>query len=208
MNLLRGQRVRLAELCGKENPHEFFIHTSMLSQNDVTYDIGCFGVDEFGKCSDERFFIFFNQKKSPGGGIELLDVTSDDESSIRININNLPRTIKKLVFTATVDADESLSALKRGELAIIFESRIVGRFSFNGTNFSEEKSIIIGEVYLKDDWRFSAVGQGFNGGLSALLEYFGIEEDKGESQPLADTPVVIAEKKWGVPNFIKNLVVI
>ncbi len=141
MNLLRGQRIKLAELCGKQNFHEFefFIRTSMLSQNNATYDIGCFGVDEFGKCSDEKFFIFFNQKVSPGGGIELLDVTSINESLTRINIRKLPETIKKLVFTATVDADESLSELKRGELELIFESKTIGSFLFNGESFSDEK---------------------------------------------------------------------
>jgi hypothetical protein len=37
---------------------------------------------------------------------------------------------------------------------------------------------MLGDIYRKNgEWRFNAFGQGFNGGLSALLEHFGGEED-------------------------------
>jgi tellurite resistance protein TerA len=42
---------------------------------------------------------------------------------------------------------------------------------------------------LKDVWRFAAVGQGFNGGLSALLKHFGGEDIKEQDpQPASYTP--------------------
>jgi tellurite resistance protein TerA len=47
-------------------------------------------------------------------------------------------------------------------------------FAFSGSDFQDEKAIIVGEIYQRDNqWRFGAVGQGFNGGLSALLTHFG-----------------------------------
>jgi uncharacterized protein YegL len=47
-------------------------------------------------------------------------------------------------------------------------------FVLSGADFSQEKAIIISEIYKKDGvWRISSVGQGFNGGLEALLNYFG-----------------------------------
>ncbi|MGK5549969.1 TerD family protein, partial [Streptomyces sp. URMC 127] len=60
----------------------------------------------------------------------------------------------------------------------------VARYSFTGTEFSTERAVMLGDVYLKDVWRFAAVGQGFDGGLEALLRNFGGEvlEEEPESQ--------------------------
>jgi tellurite resistance protein TerA len=53
---------------------------------------------------------------------------------------------------------------------------------------------MLGDIYRKNgEWRFSAVGQGFNGGLSALLKHFGGEEE------IAISPL---EKKVIVPQVI------
>jgi tellurite resistance protein TerA len=60
-------------------------------------------------------------------------------------------------------------------------------FAFTGSDFSSEKAIIIAELYFKDQWRVSAVGQGFSGGLSALLKHFGGEE---AAPPARETPKV------------------
>ena len=43
-------------------------------------------------------------------------------------------------------------------------------------DFSRETAIVVGELYRKDgDWRFKAIGEGFNGGLAALCANFGID---------------------------------
>ena len=48
---------------------------------------------------------------------------------------------------------------------------------------NQEKALIIAELYLKGQWRFAAVAQGFNEGLSALLKHFGGEETEQTSSP-------------------------
>jgi tellurite resistance protein TerA len=51
------------------------------------------------------------------------------------------------------------------------------RFPWSGADFGDEKAVIVAELYRRDGtWRFGAVGQGFNGGLSALLAHFGGSE--------------------------------
>jgi tellurite resistance protein TerA len=50
------------------------------------------------------------------------------------------------------------------------------RFRFQGSDFGPEKAILVAELYRKDGWRFAAIGQGFAGGLSALLKHFGGQE--------------------------------
>jgi tellurite resistance protein TerA len=61
-------------------------------------------------------------------------------------------------------------------------------FSFSGADFQDEKAVIVGEIYKREGlWRFGAVGQGFNGGLSALLKHFGGTEAQASPAP-ASTP--------------------
>ena len=55
----------------------------------------------------------------------------------------------------------------------------MARYSFNGSEFSTERAVMLGDFYLKDVWRFAAVGQGFDGGLDALLQNFGGEQFAG-----------------------------
>lgn len=67
----------------------------------------------------------------------------------------------------------------------------MARYSFNGSEFTTERAVMLGDFYLKDVWRFAAVGQGFDGGLEALLKNFGgevAEEETPEPQQAQPAP--------------------
>jgi hypothetical protein len=87
-----------------------------------------------------------------------------------------------------------MSDIKNSYLRLLNSSNELARFSFSGSDFKDEKAIMIGEIYFKDIWRFSAVGQGFNGGLSTLLKYFGGEETPTEPQQATICPKVDISK--------------
>lgn len=144
--------------------------------SNMVFDISCFGLDAADKLSDDRYFIFFNQKSSPCGSLVALGGQGAGQENFQVNLDKVPSSIRKLVFTATVDGAETMSQISRGQLQILDKNAEVANFEFSGSDFKDEKAIIIGEIYLKDIWRFAAVGQGFNGGLSALLKHFGGEE--------------------------------
>ena len=57
-------------------------------------------------------------------------------------------------------------------------------YSTAAAELSGEKALILAELYLKDEWRLAAVGQGFQGGLEALLEHFGGQTASPQSQSL------------------------
>ena len=45
-----------------------------------------------------------------------------------------------------------------------------------GEDFSIETAIVVGELYkLNGEWKFNAIGSGFQGGLAALCAHYGIE---------------------------------
>ena len=45
-----------------------------------------------------------------------------------------------------------------------------------GEDFSIETAIVVGELYRHSgEWKFSAIGSGFQGGLTALATNFGLQ---------------------------------
>lgn len=45
-----------------------------------------------------------------------------------------------------------------------------------GEDFSIETAVVVGELYRHDgEWKFNAIGSGFQGGLAALCGHYGID---------------------------------
>ena len=168
---VRGQKSKLSDLTPSMN-----IGVVIQVDGADTYDISCFGVDSEGKLSDDRYFIFFNQPSSPEGAISSAGLSGGPQQTFTIDLSRLPATIHKLVFTATIDGNGTMAGIRGGNVTLSANGANVATFAFVGGDFSAEKALMMAEVYLKDVWRFAAVGQGFNGGLSALLTHFGGEE--------------------------------
>ncbi|MER7953968.1 TerD family protein [Streptomyces sp. NPDC096030] len=161
----------------------------------LTFDISCFGLDANEQLSDDRYFIFFNQPKSPEESIQLLGAQSGDTESFRVTLDRIPANIHKLSFTATIDGAGQMSQIGPGYIRIVAGGEEVVRYPFTGTEFSTERAVMLGDFYLKDVWRFAAIGQGFDGGLDALLKNFGGEV--AEEQPAAQAPQ--AAPAFGAP---------
>ncbi|CAN5282504.1 TerD family protein [soil metagenome] len=152
-----------------------------LTAQGMDIDISCFGLDANGQLSDDRYMVFFNQKSCPGDGVTL--ELGNGGATFATDVSRLPDSIHKLVFTASINGEGTMRRLGSSNLRLGSTS-----FSFSGADFQDEKALIVGELYKRDgQWRFSAVGQGFNGGLSALLKHFG-----GTEAPASPAPVSAA----------------
>lgn len=119
--------------------------------------------------------VFYNQKTSPNGEIQLMNSNSGS-TSFKVNLNKLPQTINKLVFTASIDGNGTMGNINSHTLDIIQDPQCTFRLTAGGNDFSGEKAIISIEIYRKGVWRVSAVARGFNGRLSALLASYGGQE--------------------------------
>ena len=154
----------------------------------LTFDISCFGLDADEQLSDDRYFVFFNQPKSPEESIQLLGAQAGDTEAFRVTLDKIPPQIQKLSFTATIDGDGQMSQIAPGYVRIVAGGEEVARYSFDGGEFTTERAVMLGDFYLKDVWRFAAVGQGFDGGLDALLKNFGGEVAEEEPAPAPAAP--------------------
>ncbi|MFE7229294.1 TerD family protein [Streptomyces sp. NPDC057596] len=167
----RGHKARISDLTAGT---DLYVGVQ-ISAPGLTVDISCFGLDADERLSDDRYFVFFNQPKSPEEAIQLLGAQAGDTESFRVTLEKIPPRIRKLSFTAAIDGAGQMSQLDSGYLRIVAGGEEVARYAFDGSEFSTERAVMLGDFYLKDVWRFAAVGQGFDGGLEALLKNFGGE---------------------------------
>ena len=162
MQLQKGQRTKLQDLGIGSH-----LNIACNIKSGITIDVSCFGVDENNKLSDDRYMIFYNQKTSPNGEIKLNQ--DGTNNNFNVNLNGLPAQIVKLVFTAAIDGNGTMREINQVDFNISGNN-----FLLSGSDFAQEKAIIIAEIYKKEGvWRINSVGQGFNGGLASLLNYFG-----------------------------------
>ncbi|MEU8673540.1 TerD family protein [Streptomyces sp. NPDC048560] len=183
----RGHKAKISDL----TPGTDLYVGVQIAGPGLTFDISCFGLDANEQLSDDRYFIFFNQPKSPEESIQLLGAQAGDTESFRVTLDRIPANIHKLSFTATLDGAGQMSQVGPGYIRIVAGGEEVVKYAFTGSEFTTERAVMLGDFYLKDVWRFAAVGQGFDGGLDALLKNFGgevAEEAPAAPQPQAAAP--------------------
>jgi tellurite resistance protein TerA len=185
----RGQKARLADLGLSTS----FPVTLDISGAGITVDVSCFGLDANGKLSDDRYMVFYNQKSTPDGSIVLEQQGS--RAIFRVNLERLPPSIDKLVFTAAVSGGGGGGMSAIGNSSITLGDPPAAVFNFSGADFVDEKAVIVGELYRREgSWRFGAVGQGFAGGLSALLKHFGGTEVAEAPKPVSLSKITLEKR--------------
>lgn len=195
MQVTKGQRFKVGDAV--PNGQHFVTGLSIASPG-LTIDFSCFGVDAGGKLSDERYMTFFNQPRTPCGAVAM-EGASAGAASFTFSLDKLPASIDRLVITAAIDGNGTISQIGKGHLRLLDSGREAARFDFSGSDFAAEKAVILGEFYRKDGiWRFSATAQGFNGGLDALVRHFGGNVSKGAA-PAASSSTTTAPAAGPAP---------
>ena len=171
------------------------IFVDMKAKGNAEYDFCCFGVDGNGKLSDDRYMIFYNQKMSPKAEIKVEDIA--DGVRYTLNLPTIPDFINRLVFTVSIDGNKTMGEMNSLETKIYQSGAKDIEMTLGGNDFSNEKAVIVMEIYRKDVWRIGCVASGFDGGLSALLKYFGGEEVVSESvqEPVVAEPIKVSLEK-------------
>ncbi|MEV7831448.1 TerD family protein [Streptomyces subrutilus] len=190
----RGHKAKISDLTAGT---DLYVGVQ-ISGPGLAFDISCFGLDADERLSDDRYFVFFNQPKSPEESIQQLGPQAGDTESFRVTLDRVPASIHKLSFTATIDGAGQMSQVGPGYIRVVAGGEEVVRYAFTGSEFTTERAVMLGDFYLKDVWRFAAVGQGFDGGLDALLRNFGGEVAE-EPQPEPQLPAQGAAPGFAPP---------
>ena len=152
---------------------------------DFDLDASAFLLAANDKVRGETDFIFYNQTRSPEGSVEH---TGDnrtgegdgDDEAVKINLAKVPADVQKIAITVTIhDAQnrgQNFGQVQNAFIRVVNDQTNVEivRFDLN-EDYSTETAMIFGELYRhNNEWKFRAVGQGYNGGLSAMCSQYGI----------------------------------
>ena len=198
MNLVKGQRFKLQQI-GVNS--KLKLEVEKVFNNKLEIDICCFGVDENNNLSDDRYFIFYNQLSSPEGAIKK----DSNKDIFYIDFSLIPKNIKKIILSMSIDGDGKINDINEGVLKFLKENLVLAEFKFKGSSYTKEKSIILLEIYIKDNfWRSNIVASGFNGGLGDVLRSYGGEEIEEEELPKEEEKKsnIFLEKKKKVEKLV------
>ncbi len=148
-------------------------------------DASVFICGENGKVRADTDFIFYNNKKSSDGSVEHLGDNRSgegegDDEQVTIDLGKVSADVKKLVFAVTIHEGGTRNQ-NFGQVSNAF-MRVVNadggtelaRYDLS-EDYSVETALIFGEVYRhNDEWKFKAVGAGFEGGLGPLAASHGV----------------------------------
>lgn len=183
-DLGRGQRVPLPDLGGEAVVD---VGVDVSSAENLAFDVCCFGVDAAGKLLADEWLVFFNNPSAPADAVRSVGPHGGDEQVFRVDLAALPDEVARLVFTVSLEGEPTMSAIAKGHVRVLAGGTPILRYPYYGADFTTERSVVVGELYRRDGWRFVAVGQGYEGGLAALVAAFGGEVD--EDQPPSPAPL-------------------
>ena len=189
INLTKGQKVDLT----KGNPGLKKIMVGLGwdvnafdSGADFDLDASAFLLGEDGKCPTEKEFIFYGNLTHESGAVQHMgdNLTGEgegDDEQILVDLSLIPANIAKVAFTVTIyDSDargQNLGQVSNSFIRIVDESTGQELIRYDlGEDFSIETAVVVGEVYRHNgEWKFNAIGSGFQGGLAALCGHYGID---------------------------------
>lgn len=189
VNLKKGQKVSIT----KGNPGLTKVIVGLgwdLNQfdtgGDFDLDTAAFLLTDSGKVSNQEDFVFFGNLKHPTGcaehmGDNLTGAGDGDDEQIKINLQAVPDNITKIAFTVTIyDAEtrrQNFGQVNNAFIRIYNEDNGEELLRYDlGEDFSIETAAVFGELYKNNgEWKFNAIGSGYQGGLAALCASYGVD---------------------------------
>ena len=188
LSLVKGQKIDLTKGNSGLNLVKFGLGWDINkydSGDSFDLDVCAFLTDDSGRVTGESDFIYYNQPSHPSNGViysgdnRTGDGSGDDET-IKVELSKIPANIQKISFAVTIyDAENRLQ-----NFGMVSNSYIRGIDEITNTelfrydldeDFSTETGIIVGELYRRgNEWKFNAVGSGYQGGLLAIARNFGL----------------------------------
>ena len=138
-----------------------------------------------GKVTTDTDFVFYNNLRHPSGAVvhlgdNLTGVGAGDDEQIKVSLDQVPANIERIAFTVTIheamERNQNFGQVSNSYIRVMDEATGTELIRYDlGEDFSIETAIVVGELYRHNgEWKFNAVGSGYQGGLAALCGNFGI----------------------------------
>ncbi|MBA9086253.1 tellurium resistance protein TerD [Fontibacillus solani] len=189
ISLSKGQRIDLT----KTNPGLTKVVVGLgwdinkyNSGADYDLDASAFLIQADGRVQGIEGFLYYNNAKLYNGAVEhtgdnRTGAGDGDDEQIIIDFTKIPEHIQRIGIAVTIHEAE-LRKQNFGHVSNAFvrvvdaaTDREVLRYDL-GEEFSLETAVVICELYRQgSEWKFQAIGSGFNGGLAALCKNYGLD---------------------------------
>lgn len=148
-------------------------------------DTAAFLLSENDKVRQQGDFVFYENLSHESGAVvhqgdNLTGEGDGDDEQIMIDLSKVPADVQKIAFTATIyEAEErrqNFGQVSNAYIRVIdsVNKKELIRYDL-GEDFSIETAVVVGELYRNgSEWKFNAIGSGFEGGLAALCGNYGI----------------------------------
>lgn len=188
VNLTKGQKVDLTK--GNPGLKSLLVGLGWDTNKydggaDFDLDASAFLCGENGKVLSDADFVFYGNLKHSSGSVEhtgdnLTGEGDGDDEVIKVDLSKVPANIAKIAFTVTIyDAEtrhQNFGQVSNAYIRVVDQSTGAEIIRYDlGEDFSIETAVVVGEIYrYNSEWKFNAIGSGFQGGLSALCKNFGV----------------------------------
>ena len=189
INLSKGQKVDLTK--GNASLKHSMVGlgwdvNAFDSGADFDLDASAFMCGANGKCPTEKEFVFYGNLEHPSGAVKhqgdnLTGEGDGDDEQIFVDLKAIPESVDKIAFTVTIyeaqERRQNFGQVSNAYIRIVDEDTNQELIRYDlGEDFSIETAIVVGELYRHNgEWKFNAIGSGFQGGLAALCGHYGIQ---------------------------------
>ena len=189
INLSKGQKVDLTK--GNASFKHIMVGlgwdvNAFDSGADFDLDASAFMCGANGKCPTEKEFVFYGNLEHPSGAVKhqgdnLTGEGDGDDEQIFVDLKAIPESVDKIAFTVTIyeaqERRQNFGQVSNAYIRIVDEDTNQELIRYDlGEDFSIETAIVVGELYRHNgEWKFNAIGSGFQGGLAALCGHYGIQ---------------------------------
>ena len=191
INLTKGQKISLT----KDNPglKKLMVglgwDTNQFDTGaDFDLDASAFLLGESGKAPTEQDFVFYGNLEHQSGSVKHMGdnrtgAGEGDDEQIFVDLSLVPANIHRIAFTVTIyEADarrQNFGQVSNAFIRVVDDETGAEILRYDlGEDFSIETAVVVGEIYKNGgEWKFNAIGSGFNGGLAALCANYGIDAE-------------------------------
>lgn len=190
VNLTKGQRVCLEKSMTRALVGLGWDINMYDGGADFDLDASAFMLGANGKVRKDEDFIFYGNLKSQDGSVlhtgdNLTGEGDGDDEVLIIDFTKIPADVQKIAITVTIyDAQSRRQNFGQVSNAYVRVARMANENDMSGTEvlkfdlveeFSIETALVVCEIYRNgNDWKFNAVGAGYQGGLAALCRAYGV----------------------------------
>lgn len=153
---------------------------------DFDLDAAAFMLGSNGKCPTDKEFIFYGNLEHPSASVKHMEDNrtgegEGDDEELEVVLDDVPSNVERIAFTVTIYEAEArrqnFGQVSNAYIRIVDKDTNQELIRYDlGEDFSIETAIVVGELYKHNgEWKFNAIGSGFQGGLAALCGHYGIE---------------------------------